>query len=366
MIAQKVGSGNQRLASLLFNEKMDTTSQGPINEIRCRSSGRLGGTIGFETPSSIRIPPEIRPLRPIESQEGVDFMRAAVGEYMGHVESGVISGHNIERLSIKTVVQDDVYDSLADAFRGTGAVLEGRLNIGDGYSLVYIGYNRASRKLVETSQIHVEREIRALHTAGTDSTEASNIANILSSNGHIRYELFDNKTRRIPDSDYHGIAGLLRKFEYSYDSSIRNITSTQNTVVLAYDSSRNVVGIAVTEHNPIMLSNGTVLYTAELTDFAVSGEHNGRKISYTMADILLENIFSGNMGSGHHAIFAEANAGNHIITTFSMLGGQTTGILPNHINIISPSGRSDLQSFALMQFTEDSVDNSAFRSVART
>ncbi len=357
--------GNERIARMLITDKIDSTSQGPVNEIRLRSSGRLGGTIGVETEESIKQPAGDRTLRPIEDTEGINFVSTVVKMCIEDIRAGRAAG-GATRMTIKTVVSDEMLARLSETVTGdaVGASIEGSLSVGDGYNLVYLGYNEGSRRLPQEQYESLISVARSKEAYGTESSTAEKVMDRIRNTSQATYRLFDNKTSFVPSQDYNDIAELLKTFEYSYGSAIRNITAPSNTIALAYGENNNVVGVALTETSQIVLANGRVLHTVELTDFVVHPDYRDNKISYVLAAMLIENIFSGNIDHELHTVFAESNVSNGIITTFAMFGGEVANILQNHVNVVTEDGTIQ-HSFALMQFRRGHIDAGNLSSVLR-
>ncbi len=355
----------QRLARRLITSTHDHTSQGPVNEISRRSSDRLGGFVGVETEASMHQGPADRRLRPVESRTGAEFIAAVVRECISDMDSGAAT-----RLSLKTVAREDMLDTLSDAIRARGARIEGSLDIGNGYKMVYIGYNSGVRHLSEVDYRaeaigSIEKTVR-----GRSESAVQRTLDIIGNADHIRYELVDNSATMVKPEHYQDIATLLRAFEYDYETAIRNVTAPHNTVALALTEVPNrerVVGIAMTERSqPVFLGSGQVLRTTELTDFVVGEDARGQRISDVLGAMLMGDILSSTRqrSTGMEVIFAEARTSNSMIMTLSALGGVNVGILPNHITV-GYEGAAVMQSFALMQFSRQNAENSRLMAELR-
>lgn len=352
------GTENQRIAAALFTNRRDTTSVGPINELSFRSSGRIGGTIGHEDSTTIRQNRD-RPLRPVEDQAAVEFIGAVLREGISRIEGGEAT-----RFAIKTIVGNNMVPYMERTAARSGAIVEGAIAVGSDHTLLYVGYNAAERRMSPFESRSTDMHISHKERIGISADERRAVVEQLARNGHISYRLFDNVANSIRNQDHEEIARLLRVFEYTPESAIRNVSSRDNTTIIAYGPGDRPIGIALSETHKIAVSGGRTLNLIELTDFVVSRDHSGNKVSYTMAANLLNDILARGADQGMSAIFAEANASNHIITNFSMLGGRVTGMLPNSINVIL-NGEAQMSSFAVMEFTRENVENSHLYSILR-
>ena len=343
---------HETVARRLITDRVDATSQGPINEICRRSSGRLGGTIGYETGATVSMPSEDRHLVPITNQEGANFIASVVSVCNEHMLR-----ENLTRLSLRTIVSENALHLVQEAIENAGAQIEGKMPIGEGFFIVYLGHNVGTRQMTEDALSDLRRAADVKASKGRQTSEIQRVLSTLETNGEFTYAVYDNKNTFVPPADLNRIEELMQTFEYSDIAAKRNATSTDNTIALAYGSDGSVVGMAVIENLTIILSEGRVLHTAELTDFIVEENNRKNKISYIMAAMLLNRVFSGNMHSGYYSVFAESNISNHILTSFSMLGGEVAGVLPNSINVVE-NGESRMENFAITCFNRDEVEKS--------
>ncbi|MDE1860873.1 MAG: hypothetical protein KGH72_04105 [Candidatus Micrarchaeota archaeon] len=358
---------HEHVASQLFNRQLDVTSQGPLNEIRPRTANRIGGTIGVEDTLSLRTRSDLRALAPVEDSEGVEFMRAVADVYRREIDGNqqdvsLVSGAS--RLTLRTLVRVDMIEELRESLaqsrgqgnRHYGVAIEAQMVADPEYAIVYMGLNGPNRRLPEGEYHAVEGDARRKSSSGAREGPFG-VEDIRRANERsgIGFTVYDNKNNRVQGRDYEAIAGLLRTFGYDTQDAVRSVTSPSNTVVLAVEQGRGVIGMALIEHHPILLSNGRVLHTAELTDFVVNVASRRNNVSYTMTDMLLHDLFTGNIENEMYVVFAEANTANHITTTFARFGGTYSGLLPNHIELASGGDDAEMRSFAVMQFMAPNV-----------
>ncbi len=356
----------EQAARMLISNTKDSSSQGRPGCVNLRSADRLGGIIGMETEVSLCAPPNEKCINPISTTAGIDFVRSVVS-----VARGMVPSH-ATRLNIKVIARNNVISGLSVAAQDAGATIEGIINIGQEHSLVYIGYNHASRIRTPIDPAKLLTEAQSKAGLGLDPLERESVLNAVAANGHISYTLIDNNATSVSPAFFDDISALLSTFQYSRDNALENVTSPSNTVVLASGPDGRIIGIAVAEKVPLRMDSGKTFNLIELTDFVVRKSPNSvsgptyystGKTSYVMTSILLHHIL-GDSAADPCSIFAEANISNHMITTFATFGAQIVGILPHHVNIVN-SSISNLYSFALMQFQPETLDTNLINALRR-
>ena len=224
--------------------------------------------------------------------------------------------------------------------------VEASFGLGNGYSLVYIGYNSPSRELTEQKratcderlgQARAERKVsiaerlervvidRAEREAGTYALEG----------GYMVRLVVDENSRRSLLSDHEPeLNSFLGAFQYNSEEVRGAILNNSNIVSVAYretEAGRELIGISICEMNEVTLDNGrNVIRLAEFTDTYVKEGHRHNNIHFGMQVGMLYFMLSR---YPDYSLFSESNNENGAVINAAKINRDFGGLLRNHVEI---------------------------------
>ena len=294
---------NVNAVQSVFRDGRDSGSFGPIGYISQVSADRLKGFIGYVDGNGVGA--QDGRITPIENREHARFMADVIREGRRRL---TITGNT--RLSIRTIVRNDMLRSFSVRARVAGARVEATLPVMDNYSIVYVGHNAHSRALSIATRHTYEatiRDTRRRYENNKDELRAL-ADQIRQYSSQYSVRIVNGTSRSFSPNEETQIFRLLSTFNYSSDEARTAIFNDQNIIGLVYNNvagQQTVVGISITERRPIELTNGTVVQIAEITDGTISQSHSG----IGLYSRLLLNVFEriSSKSPEISLVFAETN-----------------------------------------------------------
>jgi hypothetical protein len=296
-------------------------SFGPIGIVTKVSADRLKGFVGAQTSA-------VDKITPIEDRQQlrmlIDIVRTGISE---------LSRTGTTRLSIRSIVAEDLSEELAAAMCDSGARIEAAIPLKNGMErmrIVYIGYNEPSRRATPEELERTRAKISAakLSALRKGPVEGSIVGGSIIEVVEDRALFSQNRT-----AETGPLVSMLGKgFGYSSDAAIGVLSDGRSIISIARENDE-IIGIGVTESRRIPLANGVLLRTAEITDFYIRPEYRGNgycsKMLRTLSDTTLKKM---------DVVFGEANSENQAMTNAVLRCGnelagdgiKVTGILEKH------------------------------------
>lgn len=348
---------NTEAAQSLFGAGLHSDSFGPIGYVSQVSADRLKGFIGYVDGSQI----QDGRINPIENRRQARFMGDVIREGISRLDNT-----DNTRLSIRTIVRNDMLRSFSHTVRRSGARVEATLPVMDNHSIVYVGYNVHSRELGRAMRhTHEDTIHRVRQRYESNQKELTTLADqIRQYSNQYSVRIVNGTSRSFSPDEETQICGLLSTFNYSRADARALMFNDQNIIGLVYknvDSQQTVVGISITERRVIELTNGATVHIAEITDGTISQVDTGMSLYSRLLLNVFEHISSKNPEIS--LVFAETNtASDSVLKAAALEGRKFGGILPNHA-IISDrqTGELGLRSLVVTYLTREQLIASARR-----
>ena len=269
----------------------------------------------------------------IRNEFRVDFLNRTVRAGIARLDEDKFS-----RLSVRAVVADELVNKVEYVEAGFG--------LGNGYSLVYIGYNSPSRELTEQKraacderlgQAQEERAVsisERLRSVVINRTENEAGTYALEGGYMVRLVVDENSRRALLSQHESELISFLGAFQYNGEEVRGAILNSSNVVSVAYretGAGRELIGVSICEMNEVPLDNGRgVIRLAEFTDTYVKEGHRHNNIHFGMQVGMLYFMLSRHPD---YSLFSESNNENGAVINAAKINRDFGGLLRNHVEI---------------------------------